>query len=194
MHAGYPVIWLPTPNLWRYLRSIVSITMLVPSLCLLSPLSVSLHPSSPSLSFFSPAYVSICPITGLGEKGLHEQALCHSGRVHQRAECSGWSGLLWREDKEVSHKPALRHPACFTLLRTFYCVFSPLPSCLASPECKLGLLSGSTSSVTPNPVRRRHRLLLYVCLPLSLQPAWPLNKITHWFHPKQWGGPGFLFG
>lgn len=28
--------------------------MPVPSLCLLSPLSVSLHPSSPSLSFFPP--------------------------------------------------------------------------------------------------------------------------------------------
>lgn len=59
VHAGYPVIWLPTPNLWRYLKCIVFTKMPVPSLCLLSLslLFLSLHclppslPPSPSLSF-----------------------------------------------------------------------------------------------------------------------------------------------
>lgn len=80
-----------------------------------SPVFFCILPSSsPSSSFSSSlAYISICPLAGLREKGLHEQAVCHSGRVHQRAECTGWSGLLWREDKEVSRKPAPRHPACF---------------------------------------------------------------------------------
>lgn len=86
--------------------------MLVPSLRLLSlispslPLFLSLSASLPplaisssltlTLAFFhslslslSLAYISIAPIAGLGKKGLHEQALCHSGRVHQRAECTG---------------------------------------------------------------------------------------------------------
>lgn len=86
----------------------------------LSHLLLCLSPSlpvSPSLSF-SLAYNSICALAGLWEKGLHEQALCHSGRVHQCAECTGWSGLLWREDKEVSRKPALRHTARCALLRS----------------------------------------------------------------------------
>lgn len=64
--------------------------MPVPSLCLLSPLLPSLRCLLPHPRFLSPlAYISICPLAGLGEKGLHEQALCHSGRVHQRAECTG---------------------------------------------------------------------------------------------------------
>lgn len=86
----------------------------------LSPPVSSLFPSTSSsliLSFsLSLAYISICPLAGLRKKGLHEQALCHSGRVHQCAECARWSGLLWREDKEVSRKPAPRHPARSALL------------------------------------------------------------------------------
>lgn len=74
------------------------------------------------------AYSSICPFTGLREKGLHEQDLRHSGRVHQRAECSGWSGLLWREDKKVSCKPALRQLARSMHIPSFF--FSCLVSFL----------------------------------------------------------------
>ena len=137
VHAGYPVIWLPTPNLWRYLKCIVFTKMPVPSLYLVSPLfslsfplftvSISLSLPQTTLSF-SLAYISICPLAGLGEKGLHEQALCHSGRVHQCAECTGWSGLLWREDKEVSRKPAPRHRARSACPS----VFSAMPGCPAS--------------------------------------------------------------
>lgn len=114
---------------------------------------------SPSPSFLpstltcllSLAYISICPTAGLGKKGLHEQALCHSGRVHQRAECSGWSGLLWREDKEVSRKPSPQLLARFALLQ---CV-SALPGCPASfvrlTEYKLVLLPGNAASGDTQP-------------------------------------------
>lgn len=56
------VIWLPTPNLWHFLKSIVFATKPVPSHCLLSPHSISsslLHP----LSLFLPClhlYLSYC--------------------------------------------------------------------------------------------------------------------------------------
>lgn len=55
VHAGYCVIWLPTPNLWHFLKSIVFTTKPVPSLCLLVPS----HP----LSLFLPClhlYLSYC--------------------------------------------------------------------------------------------------------------------------------------
>jgi len=55
--------------------------------------------------YICPASLSFCLpliLLGLWEKGFHEQAVCHSGCVHQCTECSWWSGLLWWEDKEVS--------------------------------------------------------------------------------------------
>ncbi len=149
---------------------------LLPSLHCLSP---SLPPS-PALSF-PLAYISICPLAGLGEKGLHEQALCHSGRVHQRAECTGWSGLLWREDKEVSRKPAPRHPARSALhVPVFFlrCQVAPLPL-VSLTEFNSALLSGITASVTPNPERQTHRLSVFMSTTISLNPAWPLNWIIH---------------
>lgn len=60
------------------------------------------------LPFFICIWLEVSLFTGLGEKGLHEQALRHPGRVHQCAECSGWSCLLWRTDKKVSCEPALQ--------------------------------------------------------------------------------------
>lgn len=174
------MIWLPTPNLWRYLKCIVFTKTPVPSLSLLSLssclFSVSLHvflPHPRFLSFsLSLAYISICPLAGLRKKGLHEQALCHSGRVHQCAECARWSGLLWREDKEVSRKPAPRHPARSALLRTslcccFGCVFFfflplwPVPFASIT-EYNLVPLSRINASVTPNPGEQIERLLVFM--------------------------------
>lgn len=57
VHAGCCVIWLPTPNLWHNLKSIVFTTKPVPSLCLLSPLSVS--PCTVSLHLFLPHPLSL---------------------------------------------------------------------------------------------------------------------------------------
>lgn len=57
IHAGCCVIWLPTPNLWHNLKSIVFTRKPVPSPCLLSPLSVS--PCTVSLHLFLPHPLSL---------------------------------------------------------------------------------------------------------------------------------------
>lgn len=59
--------------------------------------------------------------SGLGEKRTHRQAVRHSGCLHQCAKCAGWSGLLWREIKEVRRHCFFSNPTAQQIF--FYCVF-----------------------------------------------------------------------